>query len=179
MSYYSAKINFIWKPLVMKLRFMNLISNKLTQIVGVPQITNDYVLLNKDTYDLFGANESIKIVYVGHSIGGLLAKALGSTYHVPSVVIESLNYYHSMFSAAMSSYSAKINFITNGFQMINVYSPSQLFAQFESNSTMNIELPQWKGSLEYINPYDATCLIAAGCADDESYDGFCDQIIGL
>ena len=36
-----------------------------------------------------------------------------------------------------------------------------------------------KGSLEYINPYDATCLIAAGCADDESYDGFCDQIIGL
>lgn len=153
-------------------------SNELTIIVGVPQVTVNYVEHIHDIYNIFGKSNKT-IVYTGHSIGGLLAKSMGSFYHVPSVAFESLNYYHSLFSAAMTSYSSHIEFITNGFQMINVYSPSQLFAQVESNSTMNIELPKWKGSLDYINPYDSTCLIAAGCAVDGRYDGFCDNIMGI
>ena len=45
---------------------------------------------------------------------------------------------------------------TNGFQMIKIYSPSQAFVQFEVNScksTMNTQLPKWKGFLNYINSY--------------------------
>ena len=62
--------------------------------------------------------------------------------------------------------------------MINVYSPSQLFAQLGKKPTMNIELPKWKGNLEYMNPYDVMCLIAAGCTDGR-YDGLCSSLIGM
>lgn len=63
--------------------------------------------------------------------------------------------------------------------MINEYSPSQLFAQFGKKQTMNIELPKWKENLEYMNPYDVMCLIAAGCTVDGPYDGLCSSLIGM
>ena len=159
-------------------RFLNIISQKLIFYVGVPEIASSYIAANSQIYkEIY--NKNITAVYTGHSIGGILAKSVGAYFHVPSVSIESLNYYHSMFDAAMSFYTQHDEFLTNGFQTINLYSPSQLFAQVESNSTMNIELPKWKGSLDYINPYEATCLIAAGCSVDERYDGFCDAVMGI
>lgn len=62
---------------------------------------------------------------------------------------------------------------TNGFQMIKIYSPSQAFVQFEVNScksTMNTQLPKWKGFLNYINSYQTECLIVIGLVVDDIYD---------
>lgn len=159
-------------------KFMNLLSQRLSFIVGIPRISTDYIELTGQAYNII-KEENITVVYTGFSVGGLLAKRIGAYYHVPSISFESLNYYHSVYGAAISLYYDKIEFITNGFEMINIYSPSQLFAQEETNSTMNIKLPKWKGLFNYINPYEAICLIDAGCAVDEKYDGFCDAILGM
>lgn len=159
-------------------KFMNLLSQRLSFIVGIPRISADYIELTGQAYDIV-SSQNITTVYTGFSVGGLLAKGIGSYFNVPSVSFESLNYYHSVYGAAISLFYDEIKFVTNGFEMINLYSPSQLFAQEEANATMNIKFPKWKGLFDYINPYEAVCLIAAGCAVDERYDGFCDSIIGM
>ena len=57
--------------------------------------------------------------------------------------------------------------------------PSQLFAQVETNSSSNFELPLWKGLTKTISPYEATCLIMADCSIDARYDDYCDSVMGI
>lgn len=159
-------------------RFLNILSERLSLYMGSTQVTPRYIDFNIEIFNKLKGKTGTTI-YTGHSIGGILAKSIGDSYNVPSVAFESLNYYRSLFHASMEIYTGESMFTTNGFEMINSYSPSQLFATSEANATMNIKLPKWKSYLDNLNPYETMCTIAAGCATDLRFDDFCNVTIGM
>ncbi|OHT05774.1 hypothetical protein TRFO_26461 [Tritrichomonas foetus] len=160
-------------------RFMNILTEHLTFFVGVTQISPRYVKFNLNIHNNLALNSS-DVVYTGHSIGGILAKSMGTSFSSPSISFESLSYYRSLFQATMQLYtSGEDMFGSNGFEMINSYSPSQIFSSSERNATLNALLPKWKTYYDLVNPYDTFCTIAAGCATDERYDGLCNATVGF
>lgn len=158
-------------------RFLNILTERLTFYIGVSQVSPRYIDFNLEVMNYIRA-QNISAVFIGNSIGGMLAKSVGDSYHYPSIAFESLNYYRSLFHASMELYNGKDMFLTNGFEMINTYSPAQLFAAEEKNATMNIKLPRWKGFIKPMNPYETLCVVAAGCTVDGRYDNFCNATIG-
>lgn len=150
-------------------------------------IMNRYLLMNLIYNFAYFANnlftvydkmnfENSTIIYVGHSIGGLIAKAIGSKRNVPSVAFESLEYYRSLFHMTINSDS--VNFSSDKLKIFNIFSPSQIFSEIEQTSMINVNLPKWKGIYQFANAYDTFCMVAAGCATDARYDQFCNAVIG-
>lgn len=121
--------------------------------------------------------ENATMIYVGHSIGGLIAKAISSKRNVPSVSFESFEYYHSLFHITINSDSS-VGFSSEKLKILNVFSPSQIFSEIEKTSMMNIILPKWKEIYQFTNAYETFCMVAAGCANDARYDQFCNSVIG-
>lgn len=87
--------------------------------------------------------ENSTIIYVGHSIGGLIAKAIGSKRNVPAVSFETLEYYHSLFHVTINSDSGK-DFSSEKLKIFTIFSPTQIFSEVEKTSMINVNLPKWK-----------------------------------
>lgn len=155
-------------------KFLNKISHALIIYIGVPQVTAEFAGLIHD----FPFNPEFKFLITGHSIGGLIAKSASAVYGHPFIAFESLNYYQSYLSASNHFY-AGWDETFEGSKMINLYSPSRVVTQEEKGATMNIKLPKYKNNFENFNPYELTCMMAAGCAVDARYDGFCDAVMGM
>lgn len=117
------------------------------------------------------------IIYVGHSIGGLIAKGIGSKRNVPSVAFECLEYYHSLFHMTINS-DTGVGFSSEKLKMMNIYSPTQIFSEVEKTAMINVNLPKWKEIYQFTNAYETFCMVAAGCATDARYDQFCNAVIG-
>ena len=126
---------------------MNFLSRVLNNVVCVPQITNKFAS-NIYMFVDRSLKKNVSTVFVKHSVGWITAKAIGSNFRIPSVAFESLNNDRSKFNAALSLLSNHTKYLINGYKLINVFSPSQIFSQYDSNSTANIELPKWKSQLE-------------------------------
>lgn len=123
------------------------------------------------------ANKSV--AYVGHSIGGLIAKGIGSKRNLPAVAFETLEYYHSLFHMSINSDSfSSFDFKSERSKLMNIYSPSQLLSEAEETSTINVLLPQWKPAYHFTNAYETFCSVAAGCATNARYDEFCKSVMG-
>lgn len=82
---------------------LNFLSQNLIFYTGSSRTTDLFVVLcniDHHTMEVF----NISGVYTGFSIGGLMAKGIGSYFNASSVAFESLNFYHSGFDAAMSRF---------------------------------------------------------------------------
>ncbi|KAK8865071.1 hypothetical protein M9Y10_010602 [Tritrichomonas musculus] len=67
--FYDLTINLLLS------KFMNLLSQRLSFIVGIPRISADYIELTGQAYDNV-SSQNKTTVYTGFSVGGLLAKGI-------------------------------------------------------------------------------------------------------
>lgn len=169
--YYVAIDIFLYRYL----SFLKMILNRYL-LMNLIQNTAYFANSLYDVYDKVNFRNAT-IIYIGHSIGGLIAKGISSRRNVPSVAFESLEYYRSLFHMSVNIDSFT-EFSSQKMKILNVFSPSQLFSEAEDTSAINVILPEWREIYQFVNAYDTFCMIAAGCATDARYDQFCDSVIG-
>jgi hypothetical protein len=112
-------------------------------------------------------------VFVGHMVGGLLAKTMAMNFGAYAVAFESPKYKDTVLS-----WDAKETEGSDA-RIINVESDDSIFAMTEDVVASNMKIPTTQSFFKPANPYETFCLIAAACTTDDYYDTICDATIGM
>jgi hypothetical protein len=118
------------------------------------------------------ADPTMNIV-VGHSAGGLIAKALALKIGWLGVAYESPQLERSPVSGLFGQVDDALRH-----NLLNLFSGSTLLATHETRAKTNVILPAWQKLWAPATHAQTFCLAAAGCAMDDRYDALCEQLVG-
>jgi hypothetical protein len=113
------------------------------------------------------------ILFVGHSSGGLMAKALAAFGGKQAAAFESPQYEDSAIGGELQTDIPDVQ------SVINVLGGSGIFSYDEGALGLNIHLPEPGSYFNLLNPYKVFCQIAAGCISDDRFDEFCKATVGM
>lgn len=135
-------------------------------------------MLSYESSDFYWVNPS-SLPVVGHSSGGLLAKAFAAKKGLSSVSFDSPVFEHSpSYDVLMKSVLFEEDRGLGWDKMINIYSKDSLFTGSEGNATVNLQYPSPGFMWSLSSPHQTFCQLVAGCAEDDRYDHFCSFAVG-
>jgi hypothetical protein len=114
-----------------------------------------------------------RAVFVAHSHGGVVARALALTREMAAVTFESSQYDLSPLQGFLGPIDPTTEYV-----MVNELSGPSVFAMEDSLAKWNYRMPDWQKWWKPANPYETFCLLAAGCVADDRYDHICNESVG-
>ena len=165
----------------------SLFNNFMTRIVVIMQKIFMIVPLvdgvSKQVYNNVKFNKLIDgkdshVYVVGHSVGSQILKQAALSLPLEGAVFEGFPLYQTAESVADDTNSDRNDSYINT-ELLSFYSDNSFISGYDERIKININLPNIKNPLSFLNEIDDACMIAALCSENDKWASFCEQALNI